>query len=97
MCFLDLRSITGAKTGADKVRFLVIGSLNPDLGGPIDDGANFLACKCDCIILIPVDQPLATSVRGAPRSSSSYSDILIRVENHRKMQKQINFSLYLSA
>ena len=96
MCFLDLRSITGAKTGAEKVRCLVIGSLNPDFGGPIDVGVNFLACKCDCIILIPVDQPLATSGKGAPRSSSSYSDILICVGKSQKNAKKKQFIFHFN-
>ena len=74
--FLDFRSITGANIGVEDKRDLFDGIKledKLDFGGPI---LGFLTCNCDCIIFAPVDQPTATSVGGAPRSSSSYRDML---------------------
>ena len=73
--FLDFKSITGANIGVEDKRDLFdVVKLEDklDFGGPI---FGFLTCNCDCIIFAPVDQPTATSVGGAPRSSSSYRDM----------------------
>lgn len=80
--FFDFRSITGARIGPEDVRGLLSVGIRftevADFGGPI--GLAFFACNCDCINLTPRDQPTATSVGGAPKSSSSYKDMILEFE-----------------
>ena len=74
--FFVFKSITGAKMGVDDLGLFRFGIKfgEFEIGGPIGFEAiffGFLTCSCDCINFTPVDHPTATSVGGAPRSSSS--------------------------
>ena len=93
MGFLDFRSITGANFGAAKV---LLGLFKVGVNVGVDDfGGPILAVGvkgflCDCIIFNPLDQPTASSVGGAPRSSSSYK-LIVWQSNHRISSIIFNF------